>query len=133
MGREVRKVPPNWEHPRDLYSDAEYDSLFEGKYYTEDANKFIEALKAHGVTVDGLQATIEEYGTPPNKHDFMPDWPDSKKTHYMMYRTSGEPISPIFDKKEDLAHWLDDNKASFLGPVTKDFNEWLEIINREDK
>jgi hypothetical protein len=42
--------------------------------------------------------------------------------------TEGTPMSPVFAKPEDLARWLDDNKASTFGRSTTDYETWLNFI-----
>jgi hypothetical protein len=32
MGREIRRVPPNWEHPKD--ADGNYKSMYDWEYET---------------------------------------------------------------------------------------------------
>lgn len=74
-----------------------------------------------------------EMPSPPNPKDYMPDWPADQRTHFMMYETcsEGTPISPAFEKAEDLARWLTDNGASAFGDQTATYDTWLAAIKGE--
>ena len=120
MGREIRKVPENWEHPKDEH--LSYKPLYEG--YSNDASEFMT------MAVDeGLQEAVDYMGCP-NKEDYMPEWDDSEKTHLMMYETTSEgtPISPAFKDPEELAKWLSDTGASSFGSRTASYDQWLCVI-----
>jgi hypothetical protein len=123
MGRAVRRVPADWQHPRDERT-GRCKPLFSGDDYEESAKDFME--KAN---IDGLQAAIDYYGPAPDKKDYMPVWADSEKTHYMMYEdtTEGTPISPAFSTPEELARWLADNGASAFGDSTASYEGWLRV------
>lgn len=122
MGREIRRVPANWEHPRD--DRGGYIPLHEG--YAVRVAEF-EKMQAE----KGIQEAIEYYGCP-DKNDFMPDWADSEKTHLMMYETcsEGTPISPAFATPEELARWLADTGASSFGSMTATYEQWLATCRR---
>lgn len=122
MGREVRRVPADWQHPKDS-STGRYIALYPGDRYEPRAAEFMEIANR-----DGLQAAIDECGAP-DKNDFMPDWPESEKTHYMMYEdtSGGTPISPAFPTPEELARWLADTGASSFGSNTATYEQWLRI------
>ena len=119
MGREVRRVTKNWEHPKN--DSGKYKPLFEG--YATDAKEFLEMVDA-----DGLQEAVEYMGCP-DKNDYMPDWEEEEKTYLMMYEntTEGTPISPAFETPEDLAKWLAENGASSFGRFTAKYEQWLPL------
>ena len=123
MGREVRRVPANWQHPRDECT-GRYKPLYPFHYYSEEASAFLNLP-----TVDALQLAIDEHEGAPDTRDYMPNWSESECTHYMMYETvtEGTPISPAFATPEDLAWWLVDNKASACGHTTAGYNHWLRV------
>jgi len=89
MGREVRRVPKDWKHPK--RDDGSYEPLCD---------------------------------------NYMPDWPEEERTHYIMYEdvSEGTPISPAFETPEQLARWLADNKASSFGNSTATYEQWLRMI-----
>lgn len=122
MGRKVRRVPADWVHPR--YSDGgEYIPLH-NVGYSDAATKFLRV-----VAEQGLQAAVDYFGSAPDKRCYMPDWPESERTHYMMYETTpeGTPISPAFATPEELARWLADNGANAGGGATATYEAWLRV------
>ena len=121
MGREVRRVPANWQHPTDECT-GHHKPLLKG--YEQDAKEFMEKANA-----EGLQAAIDWHGQAPDKNDYMPDWPENERTHYMMYEdtSEGTPISPAFATPEELARWLADTGASAFGDSTASYESWLRV------
>jgi hypothetical protein len=125
MGREVRRVPEKWEHPKELNSRTgrhDYKPLHDG--YAKQAKYFLDKVAAKG-----LQEALDYYGTAPNKDDYMPDWAEADCTHFQMYETcsEGTPISPVVESPEALAHWLADNGASSFGSMTATYEHWLGV------
>ena len=120
MGREVRRVPANWEHPKN--QQDHYDPLMEN--YAEAAADFKEL-----VSTDGLQSAMDEWGYEPDKSDYMPDWTDDEKTHFMMYEdtSEGTPISPAFETPEELAKWLTVTGASAFADNKGTYGGWLRV------
>ena len=117
MGREVRMVPKDWEHPKN--SDGRFKSLHDS--YVADAEDFMAVANE-----EGLQEAIDYMGVP-DAVDYMPVWDKSERTHLMMYEntTEGTPISPAFETPEELARWLADNNASSFGSHTATYEQWL--------
>ena len=124
MGREVRRVPANWQHPKEdnWRGESRYKPLYEG--YANAKKEFLQMLNEKG-----LQEALDYYGQPPDQGDYMPDWPEDQRTHYQMYETcsEGTPISPVMESPEALAHWLADNDASSFGSMTATYEEWLRV------
>ncbi len=121
MGREVRRVPASWQHPKER--SGEYKPLLAGDYEAE-AKEFLDKANA-----EGLQAAVDWYGQAPERENYMPSWPESERTHYMMYETcsEGTPISPAFATPEELARWLADTGASAFGGQTASYEGWLRV------
>ena len=141
MGREVRKVPADWQHPKDekgsyiplhdrSYAkavaswDEEYAQWQKG--FRLDWSAEGRAWKPKDDDMKGMKFS-EWAGRRPDEADYMPDWPDEKRTHLMMYEdtTEGTPISPAFKTPEELARWLADNGASAFGSSTATYEQWL--------
>lgn len=124
MGREVRRVPKDWQHPKD-----ERGSFIPklDRSYADAAREFTEKVNA-----DGLQAAMDWFGSAPEAERYMPDWPESERTHLMMYEdtSEGTPISPAFETPEELARWLADNNASAFGGMTATYEQWLAVARR---
>lgn len=145
MGREVRRVPANWQHPK--RADGRYEPLL-GESYTTAAAEWDEgaALWAQGLRRDWddpartaplvederTLAYAEYEGERPVESDHMPDWPEVERTHWQMYETTSEgtPISPAMESPEVLARWLVDNNASAFAGITATYDQWLATIRR---
>lgn len=117
MSREVRRVPANWEHPKD---GNRYRPLLDG--YADAKAEWIAMYEA-----EGYGAATEFWGGAPFAEDYMPEWPEAERTHLMMYETTteGTPISPAFATPEELARWLADTGASAFGGMTATYEQWL--------
>lgn len=140
MGREVRMVPENWEHPKDNkgiyipllgYPYAEQDKEWMTEWemwqkgfvksYAEDVEWELKNQKHKNMRY------TEYAGARPSPDDYMPQWSDEEKTHLMMYENTSEgtPISPAFKTPIALARWLTDNGASAFGSMTATYEQWL--------
>src|SRR5262245_47231794 len=149
MGREVRRVPALWEHPKD--SSGHFVPLM-GDSYSErlsrwylDLDRFARGMWAPGddgkeephgkklpenATPSQIVIAFQQWdGERPDERDYMPDWPEAERTHFQMYEntTEGTPISPVMDSPESLARWLADNGASAFGGMTADYEAWLRV------
>ena len=138
MGREVRRVPKDWQHPK--YDNGNYIALHGSdfssnlKEWEENEAKWKEGLRDDfkggwkPLEDDEKGMTFEAwYGGKPCADDYMPEFPEEERTHLMMYETTSEgtPISPAFETPEELARWLADNNASAFGRMTATYDQWL--------
>ena len=59
-----------------------------------------------------------------------PDFGPPKGEWYQVWETTseGSPISPAFETPEELAEWLEVNKASSFGSSACSYDQWLEFI-----
>lgn len=131
MGREIRRVPPNWEHPRQeckhspwaggcdeakehggkcykpLYDKSYREAVADWKegYAAWEAGTH-ESLKYY--TEDGKRCEYWEYDTPPDPEYYRPDWADGEATWFQVYQTvsEGSPVSPPFATREELVEYL---------------------------
>ena len=143
MGREVRMVPENWQHPKDhlgryipLFGRSESDFKQAVADWDEGAEKWAQGLRSDPLGA-WIPLTGEEIGKPyswwdglrPDPADYMPFWAESERTHLMMYEdtTEGTPISPAFSTPEALARWLADNNASMFARMGASYEDWLRI------
>lgn len=137
MGRELRRVPADWQHPLDdrgICLPLHYES------FKEAAAKWKAGFAAWecGDRPDycsegGAKMEYWEYdGAPPESKYYRPDWPEESRTHFQMYETTSEgtPISPVFADIETLAHWLADNGASAFAGQTATYEQWLATCQR---
>lgn len=137
MGREVRMVPKDWQHPME---DGRYIPQFEGGRYKDALSEWNQENDQWSRGIFPSYASDEykswsysEYaGDQPKSKDYMPDWSAEEKTHFMMYEdtSEGTPISPAFETAEELAQWLADTGASSFGSSTATYEQWLATIKR---
>jgi len=140
MGREVRMVPADWVHPRDGFyanGDVRYVSLHDGRDFagrladweSEAAKWNAGEYPSYASEENKSMSYIEWAGDRPEPSDYMPQWPESERTHLMMYETTseGSPISPAFETPEELARWLADTGASSFGRSTASYEAWLRV------
>lgn len=115
MSREVRRVPPDWEHPKN--KKGEHIPLLPRFPYN--ANEIEEGLRDGWLKPDEPNHGIE----------CMPDWPEVQRTHYQMYESvsEGTPISPVCESPEALARWLVEHNASACGDQTASYEGWLRV------
>lgn len=144
MGREVRRVPKDWQHPKDGF--GRYVPLH-GRSYLVDVAEWDEEyaqwqrgyLRNYGKGSDKYVPKDEQRyhtmpysewnGRRPDEADYMPDWAKSERTHLQMYENTSEgtPISPVMETPEQLARWLVDNGASACGSMTATYEQWLAM------
>lgn len=142
MGREVRRVPADWQHPKKHTFDhrgqwvERYDPLLDGdwaqaaKEWDEEREKWERGEFPDYTSEECRSMPFDQYsGRRPYSLDYMPQWTDAERTHLMMYEdtSEGTPISPAFETPEELARWLVDNKASSFGSDTGSYEGWLRV------
>jgi len=90
MGREIRRVPPGWEHPRDRKGN--YRPLYNRTYD--------EAL------ADWRE--YEDVDPEPNPEYYRPAFAEGEATHYQVYEdvSEGTPVSPVFATLNEVEEWL---------------------------
>ncbi len=129
MGREVRRVPADWDHWK--YSEQ---PLLDGynkalARWTEHNDKWNQGLELNYTTKQWetiadkyKNISYSEYdGNRPDPTDYMPDWNESERTHYQAYEntTEGTPISPVLANEDELNEdelidWLVSTKFQLL-------------------
>ncbi|WP_222165879.1 hypothetical protein [Edaphocola aurantiacus] len=117
MGREIRKVPSNWEHPRD--ENGKFKPMF-AESYEQVLKKWIENNSLWSEGKHPSQAEFpketrdckfyaEWAGDPPNVEYYNPNnWSKQEANCYQVYETTSEgtPVSPIFENTKSLERWL---------------------------
>lgn len=127
MGREIRRVPADWEHPKDekgefipLYDKAYIDAL---EAWIEEHRQWMAGThpRRHSEFGEKYEYFAQYDGDPPRHESYrLRTWTEEEATHYQMYETvsEGTPLSPHFATKEELARWLATNKDYWgKGPV----------------
>ena len=108
MGREIRMVPPHWEHPK--YEPSEVNHAWQRGAFKPLMQGYAEAA-ADFLTManeKGLQEAIDYCGQAPDKNDYVPDWPDGTATWFQVYETvsEGSPVTPPFATEAELVEYL---------------------------
>ncbi len=87
IGREIRRVPPDWEHPRD--EQGRHIPLFDP-------------------TADPHEQIDEEPPDAADRLPAVPRWAPEEATCYQVYKdvTEGTPVSPVFDSMDGVRDWL---------------------------
>jgi len=128
MGREIRMVPANWEHPqKEGYNFRK--GIFEKRYKPMHDSTFVEAIDEwiadytlwkHGMHPDQLSGKASDYGCteyteweggPPNPEYYRPAWKKEDMTWFQVYETvsEGTPVTPPFATREELVEYLVEN------------------------
>lgn len=138
MGREVRRVPADWEHPKRQDDMRDFQPMFDRPFAPaakEWKENFLAWESGHNASMNrprgekDTEECWEYYGNPPDRDYYRPDWPEETRTHYQMYETTSEgtPISPVMETPEELARWLVDNNASAFAGYTASYEGWLRV------
>jgi hypothetical protein len=119
MGREIRRVPPNWEHPRYTEDDCRghrqnvghYKSLHDEDFETA-ARKWVEEFELwqrgeHDAQPCSYATYFWEYDTPPDRESYRPAF-TAEPTWYQVYETvsEGSPTTPPFATQDELIDYL---------------------------
>lgn len=141
MGRELRKVPANWEHPKK--ENGTYQPMFD-RFYGDVLNEWIEN---NNKWVDGTHPDLVENQNLKEQYPFYAMWsgnaPDplyyqikkyslEELTHIQLYESTSEgtPCSPIFkaDELEQLCEYAAKNCSTFAS-FTATKKEWMEMLS----
>lgn len=131
MGRELRRVPADWQHPKDEQGGLQplYDVDFATRAAQWKAN--LAAFDANKPAAAEGCEYWEWENNPPRREYYRPAWPEETRTHYQMYETctEGTPISPVLPTPEAVARWCADNGASAFGGQTATYEAWMAVCN----
>ena len=122
MGREIRMVPENWNHPKTKrydYKEMRYCEVYQPMH----DEPYIEALKEwtdnHELWEKGKHPDQDKKykyyaqygGDPPSIEYYRPNWKPKQMTWYQMYETvsEGTPVTPAFKTKKELVEYLVEN------------------------
>lgn len=112
MGHEVRRVPPNWDHPRraDGRLQPMFDETFEeaSARWKEGFAKWEAGERPCHCPEDCRHLQYWEWeGLPPERAYYRP-WQDEEATWFQLWETvsEGTPVSPPFPTREELAAYL---------------------------
>ena len=111
MGREIRMVPPNWEHPKG--SNDGYQSLYDEDFESAVAEWKYNYCKWENGDHPDCKEDCEYWewdGGPPERKMYRPKFTE-EPTWFQVYETvsEGTPVTPPFATKEELADYLVEN------------------------
>jgi hypothetical protein len=119
MGREVRRVPKGWEHPKEeRYGKEWFKPLIDNDFPTAAKEWWDSAVAWRNGTHHDLRVKPELrekypyfwqwHGNPPDEEYHRPAWTDDERTCFQVYEnvSEGTPVSPVFETKEALIGWL---------------------------
>jgi len=91
MGREIRRVPKEWQHPKDD----------KGHYIPLHSYTFAEAID------DWERYSKDSEEDKPNPKYYRPEYED-EPVAYQIYETvsEGTPVSPIFETEDEMLEYL---------------------------
>ena len=100
MSRQARRVPLDYEHPKN--EQGHYVPLFES----------------------------DDDERPPEERMPRPDPEAELGWCMYETCSEGTPISPVFRSEIDLARWLADNRTPAFADLTASYEDWLRAIKR---
>ena len=107
MGREIRRVPKGWQHPKDDYGD--YIPMYDRDYPTASAEwkKNFALWEAHAHPHYNPDYEYWEWENAPDPDTCRPAF-EGDPTCYQIYETvsEGTPTSPVFETEAEIAAWL---------------------------
>lgn len=128
MGREIRKVIPNWDHPKREIIDyrtgrmvEDYQPMYDrsaGEAFSEwlkgwerwNQGEYESVCEDHPEyqLMDWYSAFCDYSGCPPDHTFHRPAWDEQEMTWFQVYETvsEGTPVSPPFESKEELIDYL---------------------------
>lgn len=112
MGREIRRVPDNWEHPKN--EDGRYHPMFDDDFESAlkewlDGYELWKKGEHPDQTADWIEENMpywEWAGAPPDPDYYHPKFENAD--WYQVYETvsEGTPVTPPFPTKEELVNYL---------------------------
>jgi len=122
MGREIRRVPAGWEHPKESklnyrthQMEERYCPMYDEAFICA-ARQWMDAAIAwdNGSDPDTAEHKAEHPfywqwdSNPPDPERYRPDWPEESLTHYQVYETvsEGTPVTPPFATEAELVDYL---------------------------
>ena len=147
MGREIRRVPKDWEHPQHercnhwggIESHGEpgdwwyqkclkplHDEDYETAAQEWIANFELWQQGKHPHQNDYCKY-YWEYDSPPDEDLCRPAWTENEAICYQIYETvsEGTPVSPVFESLESLSRWLVDQGYSEKAALSFAKSGWV--------
>lgn len=118
MGREIRRVPEGWEHPKaNQYGRYDYLPLHDRSYeealaeWEDEKRKWDAGERPDSAKADPEITFTDWHGDAPNADYYRPAWAEESRTHIQIYETvsEGTPVSPVFADNEEAIAWVIEN------------------------
>lgn len=118
MGREIRKVPPNWDHPKQQGQyDGRLQPMFNERFEDAAAEWKAEYAKWESgerpdyCTEDSRHLEYWEWNGGPPDRDYYRTWADDEATWVQVWETvsEGTPVTPPFATAAELVDYLATN------------------------
>lgn len=121
MGREIRKVPPNWDHPKytsinALYSNRidEYKPMYDMTFaeaaagWKADFASWERGERPDYCSDESKDAEYWEWNGQPPDRDYYRPYEESEATWFQVFETvsEGTPVTPPFPTREELVEYL---------------------------
>jgi hypothetical protein len=121
MGREIRKVPPNWEHPKYTSNDAPFSNRVGGykpmynRTFAVAASEWKEGFAAWErgerpdyCTDESRALEFWEWDAAPPDREYYRPYKDDDATWFQVFETvsEGTPVTPPFATREELVEYL---------------------------
>ena len=115
MGREIRRVPKGWKHPKN--EQGHYRPMYDKDYETA----ITEWIENHNLWMTGEHPDQKKYpedtkgeyyadwnGDAPEIAYYRPKWTEEERTCFQVYETvsEGTPVTPVFETEEALIEHL---------------------------
>lgn len=139
MGREIRRVVPNWQHPRleDRRNAEGYQPLFDEsaqeawEEWFSEYQKWLDSehektIKEHPDLGYSSEKPYKDFcswrGEPPSPDYYRPKWDQKDMTWFQLYETvsEGTPLSPPFSTQDELIDYLFANGDFWEGQWTRE-------------
>lgn len=139
MGREIRRVPAGWEHPRQNggrcfkpLHDEDFESA--ARRWLDELDKWLAGGFAqtraehpeYGYDPETPLTCFDEWhGGYPDSEYYRPRWTLEEATHYQLYETvsEGTPLSPVFATTGELVEHLVVHGDGWDQPVSREAAE----------
>lgn len=116
VGREIRRVPKDWQHPRD--EEGGFKPLYDEDYQSACRKWWADAMAHHNAETfcpeseERADGGMNEWwwdwdGPPPSEASYRPAFTEPAD-HYQIYETvtEGTPCSPVFSSLDEMANWM---------------------------
>lgn len=119
MGREIRRVPPSWKHPENVYcphlnghkwshGDGPCFQPLYDESYDLAAQTWIKEFKKFKPSAKTAKYFWDWSGMPPKQEYYRPEWKKGTATWFQVYETvsEGTPVTPPFETQDELIAYL---------------------------